>query len=142
MPIKHDIESLKKLSTNELKGLWEKLFKSEAPEWLHRSYLIKYIAWHKKYGSLDPQTQKKINKLVEKYEKTKEIILDSKQKTSVTIVSPGTKLIREFKGRKHEVTAIDKGFIYNKRTYKSLSAIANEITGTRWNGKKFFGVTK
>lgn len=142
MPIKYDVESLKKLSTNELRGLWNRFFKFEAPDWLHRSYLVKYTAWHKKYGTLDSQTQKKINKLVEKYEKTKEVILDPKQKTSVTIVNPGTKLIREFRGKKHEVTVIDKGFVYNKQTYKSLSAIANEITGTRWNGKKFFGVAK
>lgn len=140
--MKYNIESLKKLSTNELRGLWSQFFKSEVPELLHRSYFIKYIAWYKKYGALDSQTQKKINKLVEKYEKTKEVILDPKQKTSVAIVNPGTKLIREFKGKKHEVTAIDKGFVYNKKTYKSLSAIANEITGTRWNGKKFFGVAK
>lgn len=140
--MKYDTESLKKISTNELMGLWEKLFKSEAPDWLHRSYLIKYIAWHKSYGSLDSQTQRKLDKLVEKYEETKEVIIDSKQKSSTVSITPGTKLIKEFKGRKYEVLAADKGFEYNGELYKSLSAIANKITGTRWNGKKFFGVVK
>ena len=138
--MKYDSESLKKLSTSELKGLWEKLFKSEAPDGLHRSYLIKYVAWHKAYGSLDSQTQRKLDKLVEKYEETKEVIIGSKQKSPTVSITPGTKLIKEFKGRKYEVLAIDKGFEYNGEFYKSLSAIANKITGTRWNGKKFFGV--
>ena len=140
--MKYDIESLKKLSTNELKGLWEKLFKSEAPDWLHRSYLVKYIAWHKAYGSLDSQTQRKLDKLVEKYEETKGVILDSKQKNPTISIIPGTKLLKEFKGRKYEVLSADKGFEHNGELYKSLSAIANKITGTRWNGKKFFGVVK
>ena len=138
----YDIESLKKISTSELKVLWVKFFKSEAPDWLHRSYLVKYIAWYKKYGALDSQTQKKINNLVEKYEKTNEITIGSKTQTSVAKIIPGTKLIREFRNEKHEVITTEKGFEHRGERYKSLSAIANKITGTRWNGKKFFGVIK
>ena len=55
-------------------------------------------------------------------------------------VTAGTKFIREFKGEKHEVIAIENGFKYKNKTYKSLSAIANVITGAHWNGKKFFGL--
>ena len=43
---------------------------------------------------------------------------------------------------KYEVIKLDNGYQFNDNVYKSLSAIANEITGTRWNGKKFFGITK
>lgn len=52
----------------------------------------------------------------------------------------GTKFIREFKGEKYEVIAVEGGFSFNDKLYKTLSAVANVITGTHWNGKKFFGV--
>lgn len=56
-------------------------------------------------------------------------------------VIDGMRLVREWKGVRHEVIATGKGhFEYNGTQYKSLSAIAREITGTRWNGKVFFGV--
>ena len=48
--------------------------------------------------------------------------------------------MREYKGEKDEVAAIDGGLRYKNQTYKTLSAVANIITGTHWNGKKFFGV--
>ena len=52
----------------------------------------------------------------------------------------GTKLIREFQGELHEVLVSENGFIYQGQSYKSLSAIARKITGTRWNGPAFFGL--
>ena len=53
---------------------------------------------------------------------------------------PGTRLIREWQGRTHEVTVLEQGFRWNGETYRSLSAIARAITGTRWNGHVFFGL--
>ncbi len=99
----------------------------------------KFKTWQRKYGGLSTQTQRKINRLVNEYEKTRKIGCAQDKTFNLT---SGTRLIREFKGEKHEVTSLDKGFEYRGKNYKSLSAIANEITGTRWNGKKFFGVTK
>ncbi len=136
----NNIESLKKLSTKELRVLWEKFFKSEFPDYLHHSYLIKHIAWQQKYGGLNASTQKQLDKLVEQYVKNKTLASADIKKSKQFIISQGTKLLREFKGEKHEVLALEKGFSYKGQYYKSLSAIANEITGTRWNGKKFFGV--
>ena len=88
------------------------------------------------YGSLTPEIQRKIDKLVEHYDKTQYVEKENKTLS----ITDGTKLIREFRGKRYSVTVIANGFEYNGRKYKSLSAIANEITGTRWNGKKFFGV--
>ncbi len=92
--------------------------------------------WEEQHGSLSPKVQREIDKLVENYDRTQNIEKDNK----VLSITDGTKLVREFKGKRYSVTVIPNGFEYNGRTYKSLSAIANEITGTRWNGKKFFGV--
>ena len=92
--------------------------------------------WERKYKKLSPEVQRKINKLVEQYDQKQKIDKNNK----VLSIADGTRLIREFKGRKYSVTVIQNGYEYNGKKYKSLTAIANEITGTRWNGKKFFGV--
>lgn len=80
-----------------------------------------------------------INCLVENYEKTKTVNVKKIKKFNVAI---GTKFIREFKGEKYEVVTVDGGFNFDGKLYKTLSAVANVITGTHWNGKKFFGVCK
>lgn len=92
--------------------------------------------WEDQYGSLSPEIQHKIDKLVEHYNRTQNVEKGNK----VLSITDGTKLVREFKGKRYSVTVIQNGYEFNGKKYKSLSAIANEITGTRWNGKKFFGV--
>ena len=102
------------------------------------AYQQKIKDWEDRYGELSPEIQRKINRLVAQYEKN----LVVEKSDSALKISDGTKLIREFKGKRHSVTVISVGYEYNGQNYKSLSAIANLITGTRWNGKKFFGVAK
>ena len=93
-------------------------------------------AWNAKYPPLSPDILRKINKLVEQYDKTQQVENDSK----VLSITDGTKLVREFKGRRYTVLVLQDGYEFNGSKYKSLSAVANKITGTRWNGKKFFGL--
>jgi hypothetical protein len=57
-------------------------------------------------------------------------------------IRPGTQMLRQWKDRTHTVTALNDGFEWNGRTYRSLSAIAREITGTNWNGYVFFGIKR
>ena len=52
----------------------------------------------------------------------------------------GTRLLREWQGRVHEVLILDKGVEYRGKAWPSLSAVAREITGTRWSGPRFFGL--
>jgi len=59
---------------------------------------------------------------------------------SAAITLAGTRLVREWGGQRHEVTAIEGGYEYNGRWYKSLSAIAKAITGAHWSGPQFFGL--
>lgn len=54
----------------------------------------------------------------------------------------GTQLLRKWQGQTHQVTVLAKGFKYQNKVYRSLSAIARVITGTSWNGRVFFGVKK
>lgn len=136
-------EDLKQKSREELLQMWQNLFKTEPPTELNKSYLIKHLAWQEqatKFGGFSATAQKRLEKLVKKYKETKDIKSADIKTSQPFSIQSGTKLIREFKSQKYEVIALDKGFSYNGKNYKSLSAIANEITGTRWNGKKFFGM--
>ena len=53
---------------------------------------------------------------------------------------PGTRLVREWNGRTHVVDVIEDGFVFDGKTYRSLSAIAKRITGAHWSGPRFFGL--
>ena len=57
-------------------------------------------------------------------------------------IKPGTRLLREWQGVMHEVIVLEDGVQYRGRTWRSLSAVAREITGTRWSGPLFFGLRK
>ena len=131
------MNNLKTLTTKELQSKWQEIFKIPAPKGYTKSFLIKEIEWHYKYGKLSDELKKRLDKLVEHYSETKTIDTKKIKKLEVTI---GTKFIREFKGEKYEVIAVNGGFNFNGKLYKTLSAVANVITGTHWNGKKFFGV--
>lgn len=56
------------------------------------------------------------------------------------VLSPGTRLLREWQGSTHQVTVLDSGFEYAGKKFKSLSAVARSITGTAWSGPLFFGL--
>lgn len=131
------MNDLKKYTTKELQKIWADKFNTPAPTGYTKSYLIKELIWYEKYDSLPKNVQVKLNKLVCEYEKTKSVNIKKIRKFDVTV---GTKFIREYKGERYEVVAVENGFQYNNKTYKTLSAVANIITGTHWNGKKFFGV--
>jgi len=143
------IEQLQSLSREELIKKWKKLFKTNSPQHARKDFLIKHIVWElqaKKQGGYSAQTQKQLDKLANKLAKKQEVsetdIKETARQTSVLEIKAGTKLIREYKGEKHEVITLEKEFEYKDKQYKSLSAIAREITGTQWNGKLFFGVKK
>lgn len=131
------MDNLKSLTTKELKNKWQEIFKMPAPKGYTKSYLVKELTWYYQYNQLPSKLQNQINNLVNNYEKTKNINIKKLKKFEVTI---GTKFIREFKGEKYEVMSVEGGFNFKGKIYKTLSAVANVITGTHWNGKKFFGV--
>ncbi|WP_339048088.1 DUF2924 domain-containing protein [Candidatus Mesenet endosymbiont of Phosphuga atrata] len=132
-----EVMSLESKTLIELREMWRRLFKSDAPLY-SRKYLIKRLAYHLQeiaYGGLCSKAAKKLDYLRDQLEQGKKI-------SSSTINCPiaGTTLIRQYQGVNHEVSVTKKGFTYQGQFFKSLSAIANKITGTRWNGLVFFGV--
>lgn len=94
--------------------------------------------WEDRYGKLSIAVEKRIEELVAEYDTTQTINVKSKN-LKLTI---GTKLVREFQGKVYSVVVLESGYEFKGKCYKSLTAIAELITGTHWNGKRFFGVAK
>ncbi len=133
------LAALKTATTLELKAQWRELFDSEPPPF-NRRYLESRLAYRIQelaYGGLKPETIRRLERLGE------ELDGGDRKKSRVradTMPIAGTRLIREWQGVEHVVTVTADGFEWQGRPYKSLSAIARAITGTRWNGWVFFGL--
>ena len=126
-------------TTAELKQLWRELYDRE-PQSFNRDFLVKRLAYRIQelaYGGLSARAEAKLDRLIEE----EDLRLKGKlpvRKGDRPIA--GTRLIREWKGIEHTATVLVDGYEYQGRPYKSLSAIARAITGTRWNGPLFFGI--
>ena len=133
------LAALKTATTTELKTQWRALFDTEAPPF-NRRYLESRLAYRIQelsYGGLKLETVRRLERLGE------ELDGGDRRKSRVRAdLRPiaGTRLIREWQGVEHVVTVSQDGFEWQGRPYKSLSAIARGITGTRWNGWVFFGL--
>ena len=134
------LASLKTMDASELKAQWRKLFESEPPPYNRRflesrlAYRIQELA----YGGLKPETVRKLEALGEQLDGGNVALRRRTAQMDRPIA--GTRLIREWQGVEYTVTVRLDGFEWEGRPYKSLSAIANAITGTRWNGLVFFGL--
>ena len=126
-------------STAELKQLWKELYDREPPSF-NRDYLIKRLAYRIQelaYGGLSARVEAKLDRLIAEEDlRVKGKLPVRKDDRPIA----GTRLIREWQGVEHTVTVLADGYEYQGRPYKSLSAIARAITGTRWNGPLFWGL--
>ena len=133
------VAALKSTATPDLKAMWRALFESEAPPYNRRflesrlAYRIQELA----YGGLKPETVERLEALGEQLDGGN-IVLRRTRADDRPIA--GTRLIREWQGVEHTVTVLHDGYEWQGRPYRSLSAIARAITGTRWNGWVFFGL--
>ena len=133
----HQLHLLSRLPMPEFWELWDKHFK-DRPKHPNRKQLESRLAYRLQeiaYGGLSPKTRNLLEDIGERLSKIK----TSKRLT--TTLLPGTVLIREFDGIDYRVTvAIDGRFEFDGHKFKSLSAIAKQITGTQWSGPLFFGL--
>jgi hypothetical protein len=139
-PIPARLTALKTTPTPDLKQQWRDLFDSEPPPF-NRRYLESRLAYRIQelvYGGLKPETIRRLEELGEELDGGDK----KKRSTRVDRDRPiiGTRLLREWQGVEQIVTVTQGGFEWQGRPYKSLSAIARAITGTRWNGWVFFGL--
>jgi len=133
------LAALKRMTVVELKAKWESLFGAPAPN-NSRSYLelrLGYRIQELTLGGLSRETLRTLDLLADEIEGRigrKSIIADSRNPVV------GTRLIREWDGMEHTVTVRKDGFDLQGQKFKSLSAAARAITGTQWNGYRFFGL--
>jgi len=133
------LAALKRMSVRELKAEWQSLYGEAAPN-NSRVFLeirLGYRLQELTYGGIDRDTRRVLDLLADEVEglpRRKSQIADPRNPVV------GTRLIRNWDGVAHTITVLNDGFDWQGRKFKSLSAIAREITGTRWNGYRFFGL--
>ena len=131
------LEALSDLSPDELRKEWRRLYRTQPPR-LSRDLLVRAIAYRfqeLRYGGLSKATSRKLAALVQARRLDGETVPEGAQR-----IRAGARLVREWNGRTHTVTVKEEGFTYAGRDYRSLSAIARDITGARWSGPRFFGL--
>ena len=133
------IAALRTASTPVLKAQWRTLFGTEPPLY-NRKFLESRLAYKLQqlhYGGLSPETLKRLEALGERLDGGKPDIRRVRQDDRPIA---GTRLMRAYQGIEHTVTVLHDDYEWQGRAYRSLSAIARAITGTRWNGWTFFGL--
>jgi len=138
------ITQLSKLSFSELQERWRSLFGSEPPAY-HRRFLVKRLAYRIQelaYGGLPDAPRAQMADILQDAGLDEQASIPGRgrtQKRSQYLPLAGTRLVRERKGRRYDVTVASDGFVFEGRRYRSLTAITKAITGTHWNGRAFFG---
>lgn len=137
IPVLTQLAALKNMNTEQLKKKWREICEGEPPPF-NRAYLETRIAYRIQelaHGGLNKPTLRRISELREDF------LSDTpRQRIDPNKPPLGSILVREFKGVEYRVRVARDGFEFEGKPYKSLSVIARQITGTRWNGPLFFGL--
>ena len=132
------ITKLPDLSKAELRSLWRANFGETAPVNLRKELMVPVLAYRiqeKMFGGISPKNRKRLQEIAQSVQTAPRWCKSSR-------LQPGTRLVRSWQGVLHQVTVLDSGYEYDRRSYDSLSMIAREITGTRWSGPLFFGTKR
>lgn len=126
--VTQEVRALEALDLHGLRDEWRRRY-GNPPKMRSRELLARLLAWRIQadaFGGLDATTVRllKVDKLP----------------PPRPTLAPGTRLVRDWQGRRHEIDVLEKGFRYDGSNYRSLSEVARTITGTRWNGLRFFGL--
>ena len=131
--IEAEIDELRSFGIEALRQRWRLLFGATPPKGLTKDIIARMIAdriQQEAFGGLDRETVKLLDRLAR----------GGKRDGLNRRLKPGSVLVREYQGERHTVTVVPGGFVWQDSTYFSLSAIARAITGTVWNGPRFFGL--
>ena len=132
-----EINRLRSLSLEELRGEWRGLYVSEPPQ-ISRDLLVLGLGYRLQeinQGGLGRATRRKLKTIAKNLRKTGRV-----GPTSSLALKPGARLVREWRSHTHTVTVTEDGFEYAGRNYPSLTKIARKITGAHWSGPRFFGL--
>ena len=138
------LATLETMTLEQLHEQWRDLYGGEPPHY-RRRFLIKRLAYRIQelfYGGLSEAAKARLQQVARGDPVARVDGRVSGNPRSKADILPGTRFVRIWKDRRHEVLAHENGFEYDGRIFRSLSAVARDITGTRWNGRLFFGLKK
>ena len=145
-PVDNEIAHLRGLDIHGLRLQWKSIFGRPAPMHLPRHLLFRILAYKvqaDRFGDLDAETVRLLDDIATEAARAKAEKADQpapKPCIRRKKLTPGMVLVREWDGQHHKVTVATDGFVWNGTTYPSLSKVAFAITGTNWNGPRFFGL--
>jgi hypothetical protein len=141
--VEDEITHLRGLDLKGLRSRWQSIFQRQAPAHLTRHLLFAVIAYRvqaDRFGDLDHAAKQVLDRTIAKEggpTMSSRLARFDQKRTELT---PGTVLVREWDRQSQRVMVMADGFAWNGQTYDSLSKVAFAITGTRWNGPRFFGL--
>jgi Protein of unknown function (DUF2924) len=140
--VEDEIVHLRDLDLKGLRARWQSVFRRRPPPHLPRHFLFAVLAFRiqaDRFGDLDHATKK----VLDRSDGDKSGLMADRPKSldrKRTDLTPGTVLVREWDRQSHRVMVLADGFAWNGQTYDSLTKVAFAMTGTRWNGPRFFGL--
>jgi Protein of unknown function (DUF2924) len=152
LDIERQVAALQQMSTGQLCERYAELF-GEQTRTRHRAYLLRKIAWKlqaRAEGDLSERARRRAIELAQGTElrvmppkavepaRTSTVVIRAPIATDARLPAPGAAIVRQYKGRSHQVVVLPDGFEFEGQRYKSLSAVAKAITGTHVNGFRFF----
>ena len=140
--VEEEIAHLRGLDLKGLRARWQSVFQRPAPAHLLQHLLFTIIAYRiqaDRLGDLDHETMQVLDRTDSETgaAMSARLVSFDQKRTKLT---PGTVLVREWDRRSQRVMVTANGFAWNGQTYDSLSKVAFAITGTKWNGPRFFGL--
>jgi hypothetical protein len=153
--IGRQIDELRHMTTAQLQMKYRELF-GQSSHSNHKDYLFRRVAWRLQAiveGGLSERARQYAREIAEDadlrlcapkhYGEAQSAVrmASASRRPDPRVPAPGTQLIKRYRKETITVTVLDDGYQYGLRVYKSLSAIAREVTGTQWNGLQFFGLT-
>src|SRR5215218_3838023 len=138
--IENEIAHLRGLDLDGLRARWRSLTGRVALPHLPKTLLLRVLAYRVQaaaLGDLDKATARLLDRIADEAQSGKRVEVPVPDRVGL---KPGTVLVREWEGTPQRVMVLVDGFAWNGTTYQSLSQVARAITGTRWNGPRFFGL--
>jgi hypothetical protein len=139
--VEGEIVALDGMDVHRLRDRWREAYKTEPPPKVKSGLLrlaVAYRIQEKAFGGLKP---KSIRQMQDHLAAMANGATPDTRPGASHRLAPGTQLMREWNGQVMVVDVVDGGFRWKDRAFKTLSAVAVAITGTKWSGPKFFGLT-
>ncbi len=133
-----NLQALAEMDYDALRAEWRRLYRAHLPKRVSRDLLMLGVAWkvqERAYGGLAATTKRRLTDLAKTIRRNGDVT-----RNRVARLKPGARFVREWRGETHRVVVLEEGFEWKGTQWRSLSAIAREITGVHWSGPRFFGL--